>query len=123
MSEVFVNIDELLIAAGKEIAMLVGAEAATITSGASGSLVVQAAAAVSKGDPAIIARLPDTTGIPNELVIQKAHRFVYDHLYLVPGTRFVEASDESGCTPEQLEAAISDRTAGVIHLESPFKNR
>jgi D-glucosaminate-6-phosphate ammonia-lyase len=123
MSEVFVNIDELLIAAGKEIAMLVGAEAATITSGASGGLVVQAAAAVSKGDPAIIARLPDTTGIPNELVIQKAHRFVYDHLYLVPGTRFVEAGDESGCTPEQLEAAISDRTAGVIHLESPFKNR
>jgi uncharacterized pyridoxal phosphate-dependent enzyme len=123
MSEVFVNIDELLLAAGKEIATLVGAEAATITSGASGGLVVQAAAAVSKGNRDVIARLPDTMGIPNELVIQKAHRFVYDHLYLVPGTRFVEAGDESGCTAEQLEDAISDRTAGVIHLESPFKNR
>ena len=69
MSEVFANIDELLIAAGKEIATLVGAEAATITSGAFGGLVVQAAAAVSKGDPTIISRLPDTAGIPNELVI------------------------------------------------------
>lgn len=123
MSEVFVNIDELLIAAGEEIASLVGAEAATVTSGASGGLVVQAAAAVSKGDPEIIARLPDTDGIPNELVIQKRHRFVYDHLYLAPGTKFVEAGDDAACTPEQLEAAITPNTAAVIHLESPFKNR
>ncbi len=123
MSEVFVNIDEMLIAAGEEIASLVGAEAATVTSGASGGLVVQAAAAVSKGDPEIIGRLPDTDGIPNELVIQKRHRFVYDHLYLTPGTKFVEAGTDSECTPEQLEAAITPNTAAVIHLESPFKNR
>lgn len=123
MSEVFVNIDELFLAAGEEIASLVGAEAATITSGASGGLVVQAAAAVSKGDPEIIGRLPNTDGIPNELVIQKRHRFIYDHLYLAPGTKFVEAGDDSACTPEQLEAAISPDTAAVIHLESPFKNR
>ncbi len=123
MSEVFVNIDELLLAAGKEIASLVGAEAATVTSGASGGLVVQAAAAVSKDDPAIIERLPDTSGIPNELVIQKPQRFVYDHLYLTPGTKFVEAGDASGCTPDQLKSAISPNTAGVIHLESPFRNR
>lgn len=123
MSEVFVNIDELLLAAGEEIASLVGAEAATVTSGASGGLVIQAAAAISKGDPEIIERLPDTKGIPNELVIQKRHRFVYDHLYLAPGTTFVEAGDDAACTPEQLEAAISQNTAAVIHLESPFKNR
>lgn len=123
MSEVFVNMDELLIAAGEEIASLVGAEAATVTSGASGGLVIQAAAAVSRGDAGIIGRLPDTDGLPNELVIQKPHRFVYDHLYLTPGTRFVEAGDAAGCATEQLEEAISARTAGVIHLESPFKNR
>lgn len=123
MSEVFVNLDELLIAAGEEIASLVGAEAATVTSGASGGLVVQAAAAVTKGDPELIRRLPDTEGIPNELIIQKSHRFVYDHLYLTPGTRFVEVGDETGCTPEQVEAVISSNTVGIIHLESPFKNR
>lgn len=123
MSDVFVNIEELLIAAGKEIASLVGAEAATVTSGASGGLVVQAAAAVSKGDPEIVARLPLTDGLPNELVIQKRQRFSYDHLYLAPGTKFVEAGDDNECTPEQLEAAITPNTAAVIHLESPFRNR
>ena len=123
MSEVFVNMDEMLVAAGKEVANLVGAEAATITSGASGGLVIQAAAALSKGDSEIISRLPDTSGIPNELVIQKRHRFVYDHLYLTSGAKFVEAGDDAGCTPEQLESAITPNTAAVIHLESPFKNR
>jgi len=51
MSESFVQIDELLIAAGEIIAELTGNEAATITSGASGGLVVQSAAAMAKDDP------------------------------------------------------------------------
>ena len=42
MSEVFVDLEELLLAAGDEIAKLTGNEAATVTSGASGGLVVQA---------------------------------------------------------------------------------
>ena len=45
----FVQMDEMLIAAGKEIARLIGVEAATVTSGASGGLFVQAAAAHCKG--------------------------------------------------------------------------
>lgn len=122
MSEVFVQIDELLIAAGERIAELTGNEAATITSGASGGLVVQAAAAMAKGDPERIAQLPVATGMPNELIIQRRHRFIYDHLYLAPGSRFVEVGTSEGCTLDQVEAAISANTAGIIHLESPFKS-
>ena len=118
MAPVFVQMDEFLIAAGREIARLIGAPAATITSGASGGLVVQTAAAISRGDPELIERLPLTDGLPNELIIQKTQRFGYDHLYLVAGARFVEVGDESGCTPEQVEAAITDKTAAIIDLES-----
>ena len=118
MAPVFVQMDEFLIAAGREIARLIGAPAATVTSGASGGLVVQTAAAISRGDPELIARLPLTDGLPNELIIQKTQRFGYDHLYLVAGARFVEVGDESGCTPEQVEAAITDNTAAIIDLES-----
>ena len=123
MAEVFVRLDELIISAGKRIARSAGVEAATITSGASGGLVLQAAAAITRGDPEIIARLPDTEGIPHELVIQKCHRFVYDRLYLTPGARFAETGSADGCTVDELESAINENTAGVIHLESPFKNR
>ena len=118
MAPVFVQMDEFLIAAGREIARLIGAPAATITSGASGGLVVQTAAAISRGDPELIERLPLTDGLPNELIIQKTQRFGYDHLYLVAGARFVEVGDDTGCTPEQVEAAINDKTAAIIDLES-----
>ena len=118
MAPVFVQMDEFLIAAGREIARLIGAPAATITSGASGGLVVQTAAAISRGDPDLIERLPLTDGLPNELIIQKTQRFGYDHLYLVAGARFVEVGDDTGCTPEQVEAAINDKTAAIIDLES-----
>ena len=121
MSEVFVDIEELLIAAGRRIADLTGNEAATITSGASGGLVVQAAAAMAKDDPERIYQLPITDGIPNELVIQRGHRFIYDHLYLIPGARFVEVGRPTDCTVDELAGAITQNTAGFIHLESPFK--
>ena len=118
----FFNIDEFIIEAGRLIAGMIGAEAATITSGASGGLVVQAATAIARDDPDKINRLPNTDGMANELIIQKHHRFIYDHLYLAPGARFVEVGDGETCTPEQVEAAITEKTAGIIHLESPFKD-
>lgn len=125
MSEVFVHIDELLLAAGERIAELTGNEAATVTSGASGGLVVQAAAAMAKDDPVRIAQLPITDDIPNELIIQRSHRFIYDHLYLGPGSKFVEVGQPDQTVErklEEVEAAITSQTAAIIHLESPFKN-
>ena len=123
MSEVFVDLEELLLAAGNEIALLTGNEAATVTSGASGGLVVQAAAAMAKDDPAHISQLPITDGMPNELIIQRGHRFVYDHLYLAPGSRFVEVGRTTDCTIEEIAAAIGPNTAALIHLESPYKEK
>ena len=122
MSEVFVDMDELLLAAGERIAEITGNEAATVTSGASGGLVVQAAAAMAKDDPERIAQLPITDGMPSELIIQRGHRFIYDHLYLAAGSRFCEVGRPTDCTIDEIEAAITPKTAGLIHLESPFKS-
>lgn len=123
VSSSFVQMEEMLIAAGEEIARLLGVEAATVTSGASGGLVVQAAAAIARDDPELIARLPMADDIPNELIIQRRQRFVYDHLYLGAGARLVEVGTADGCSLDELIGAISEKTAGIIHLESPFKNR
>ena len=120
MSHPFVEMHELLLAAGARLAEMIGVPAATITSGASGGLVIQTAAAMAKDDPDLIFQLPITDGVPTELIIQKNHRFGYDHLYLTPGARFVEVGDENGCTAEEVENAISDKTAAIIHLESPY---
>ncbi len=116
MSETFVRMDELLIAAGKEIARMIGVPAATITTGASGGLVLQSAAAIAKDDPKAIAQLPITDGLPHELIIQRSQRFGYDHLYMVPGGRFVEAGTEEGCTAKEMSDAVGPDTAGIIYV-------
>ena len=120
MVDPFVEIHELIIAAGERLAEMIGVPAATVTSGASGGLTVQTAAAMAKDDPERIFQLPISDDIPNELVIQKNHRFGYDHLYLTPGARFVEVGDASGCSAEEVEDAVNDKTAAIIHLESPY---
>src|SRR5574340_1194563 len=70
----FVAMDELLAKAGERIARMIGVEAAFITSGAAGGLAISAAACIAGTDPAKIARLPDTTVMPNEVVMLKIHR-------------------------------------------------
>jgi D-glucosaminate-6-phosphate ammonia-lyase len=119
-AQALVNIDELNEAAGAAIARMLGAEAAFVTAGASSGLILQAAACIAGADPAKITRLPDTTGMRNEIVIQRAHRFAYDQAYRVAGGVLVEIGLARRTQPFELEAAIGDRTAAVAYLVSPF---
>ena len=119
-SRAFVNIDELNAAAGAAIARMLGAEAAFVTAGASSGLILQAAACIAGDDPAKITRLPDTSGMRNEIVIQRAHRFAYDQAYRVAGGTLVEIGLARRTQPFELEQAITDRTAAVAYLISPF---
>ena len=121
-STTLVNLDELNEAAGAAIARMLGAEAAFVTAGASSGLILQAAACIAGADPAKITRLPDTTGMRNEIVIQRAHRFAYDQAYRVAGGVLVEIGLARRTQPFELEAAIGDRTAAVAYLISPFTN-
>jgi L-seryl-tRNA(Ser) seleniumtransferase len=119
-SQTLVNLDELNEAAGAAIARLLGAEAAFVTAGASAGLVLQAAACIAGDDPARITRLPDTRGMRHEIVIQRAHRFAYDQAYRVPGGVLVEIGLARRTQPFELEEAITERTAAVAYLVSPF---
>jgi L-seryl-tRNA(Ser) seleniumtransferase len=119
-SQALVNLDEMNEAGGAAIAKMLGAEAAFVTSGASAGLILQAAACIAGTDPMKITRLPDTSGMKNEIVIQRAHRFAYDQAYRVAGGVLVEIGLARRTQPFELEAAITDRTAAVAYLISPF---
>ena len=119
-SRMLVNLDELNEAAGAAIARMIGAEAAFVSAGASSGLILQAAACIAGDDPAKITRLPDTRGMRNEIVIQRAHRFAYDQAYRVAGGVLVEIGLARRTQPFELEEAINERTAAVAHLVSPF---
>ena len=118
-----VNIDELNRAASRIIADATGAEAGFVSSGAAGGLILQAAAVIAGSDPAKMSRLPDASGMKNEIIIHKSHRFPYDQCYESVGAKFVEVGDGRRCQPWQLEAAFTENTAAVAYLFSPFITR
>lgn len=68
-SQMFVNIDDLNTAAGEAVANMLGAEAALVTAGAASGLVLQSAACMTGDDPSKIAKLPNTEGIKDEIII------------------------------------------------------
>ena len=120
---VLVDMDELNRRAGEILAYHTGAEAGVVSSGAAGALVLQAAAVVAGNNPANMARLPDTRGMKNEIIIHRCHRFPYDQCYRSVGAHFVEIGDGRLAHPWELESAFSERTAAVAYLYSPFISR
>ena len=104
--------------AGERICELTGAEAAFVTPGVFAALSMGAAACMAGTDRDKMSRLPDTSGMRNEFIVQRALRdFKYDRSMTVAGGRLVEVGDEKqGCTAEELEAAITDKTAGFHYM-------
>jgi len=111
MSSEFVRIDELHDRVGERIAKLLGAEGAMVSSGAFGALQLGTAAAITGDDPEKIQRIPDVRGMKNEVVVQKAHWFPYNHAIRNCGVNLIEVE-----TAEQIEAAIHSRTALLLFL-------
>jgi L-seryl-tRNA(Ser) seleniumtransferase len=71
-------------------------------------------------------RLPETTGLKDEVVVQRGHRNAYDHAIRAAGVRFVEVGylgypGAGGTYPWQIAEAITERTAAVACpvLETP----
>lgn len=112
-SRYHVSIPELQEAVGKRISELLGCQAALVTAGAAAALTLGTAACVAGKDQEKIKRLPETVGMKNEVIIQKSHRFAYDHAVRAVGIRLIEIE-----TRAQLEAAINERTAMLLFLNN-----
>jgi D-glucosaminate-6-phosphate ammonia-lyase len=119
-----VDIADLQGRACEVISACTGAEAGIVTSGAAAGLLVGAAACIAGLDPVKMAKLPDTDGMRNEFIIARSHRNSYDHGVRTAGARLVEVGlpDRlTGCGVRdteawEIEAAIGDRTAGILYL-------
>lgn len=112
-SKHFVRLIELHDAVGKRIAELVGAEAAMVPSGAAAALTCATAACVAGSNEEFIRRLPDTTGMKTEVIVQKTHRYGYDHAVRNCGIKFVEIE-----TADEFEKAANSNTAMSLFFNS-----
>ena len=101
-----VNLNELLDASGAYLAKRLRCEAALVTAGAAAALVVGTAACINMGNEQAVLNIPtDMAGLKNEVIVQKSHRYGYDHALRNCGVRFVEVE-----TLEQYEQAFTERT-------------
>jgi L-seryl-tRNA(Ser) seleniumtransferase len=86
-----VRLAELQKAAGEYLANKCKCEAALVTAGAASALTLGTAACLTVANPSAIHKMPvDMAGLRNEVIVQKAHRYDYDHALLNCGIRFVE---------------------------------
>ena len=114
----YVVMHELLDRAGEIIAETLGSEAACLTSGMSSGLVMSTAACMCGQDQENISRIPDTSGMKNEVLIQRPERWLFERTVTQTGAKLVKVGDEMRCTPEEIEAAIGPSTAAIVWVAS-----
>jgi D-glucosaminate-6-phosphate ammonia-lyase len=110
-SRQFVNLDELMEAAGRRIAELTGAPLGIVTCGSAAALTLATAACVAGNDPVKMVRLPFTDGWTNRVIMLKNQRFAYDQAIRMVGTHIVEIDSIA-----ELEAALAEPVAMVAIL-------
>lgn len=119
-----VDMSELQAAASREIAAITGAEAGYVASGASACLLLAAAACIAGDDPGRMARLPDTLGMRNEVVMVRSQRNFYDHAIRTAGATIVEVglpdrfagAGVRDAAAWELEDAIGEKTAAIHYV-------
>src|ERR1019366_1366842 len=115
-AQFYVRIEDIQAAAGEVIRRMTGAEAGYVTSGASAGLTLAAAAVIARLDPEKMNRLPDTTGMANEILCIRQQRNDYDHALRLAGATIVEVGFVDWTFPYELEAAITERTCAIYYL-------
>lgn len=112
-SKEYVMLDELHDKVGQRIADLLKCEYATVTSGAASAITLACAGILTGMDEKKVAQLPFLDGMKTEAIMQNAHRIDYAHAMQNTGLKIIYVD-----TKEELENAISDKTAVMYFLNA-----
>ncbi len=105
------HMSDLHDAVGKRIAEMTGADSAMVSSGATSAIILGTAACMTMGDERKMEHLPDTSGMPSEVIMLKSQRYLYDRSIRAPGASLIEVE-----TAEDVRAAINPDTAMFFYL-------
>ena len=116
-SKHFVDIIELQKRVGEELAKLTHNEAAYVSCGAAAALTLSTAACITGLDAAKREKLPQLdASMKSEIIVHRYGRVGYDFSVRQVGITFVEIGDENGTTPDELEDAITEKTAAIFYF-------
>lgn len=118
----YVDIDELMKYTGKVIAESTGAEDGCPTCGAAAGIAISAAAVIAGKNLALIERIPNTTGLRNEIIVQKGQLVHFGasigQMIQIGGGQVVEVGQANKVEKEHIEQAITDKTAALLYVKS-----
>ena len=121
LTEFFI-MDELQDVASHSIADWCGAEAGTITHCVSAAIVLAVAAAMTGHSTDAIAKLPDTKGLRNRVVLPAGHAVNYGHPILqdvrMAGATPVLAGSDNHCSTEDLKEQLDNDSVACLLLVS-----
>jgi D-glucosaminate-6-phosphate ammonia-lyase len=107
----YVQLDELMEGVGRRLAELTQAEWGIVTAGCAAALTHATAASIAGADPEKMQRLPDLTGLKNEVVMPRPSRNVYDHAIRMLGVTMITPQ-----TRDEFAASLRPSTAMVALL-------
>jgi len=119
-----VRLDELQAAASKVIAKMTHAEAGIVTAGAASGMTLGTAACIAGFDVDKMNRLPDTAGMPNEVIIPWPHVTFYNHAFRAAGAKLIAVGTVSSFRPlseaymigiGDIETAITENTVAIAY--------
>src|SRR5262245_11688301 len=114
-SHFHVNLDELMDKVSERLSSLLQVEWGIVTAGAAAALTHATAGCIAGSDPEKMQRLPDLTGLKNEVIMPRESRVVYDHAVRTVGVKIIEVN-----SIEELQGAISRHTAMIEILGNHF---
>lgn len=118
----YVVIDSLIDKAGEIISSYTKTEDSCVTSSASAAIALSIAGLITKGKISLMERLPDTTGLKNEVIIQKGHAVNYGApvatMIRLGGGKPVEVGYSNQVFKEHIEEAINENTVALMYVKS-----
>ncbi|PWJ88982.1 L-seryl-tRNA(Sec) selenium transferase [Mesorhizobium loti] len=118
----FVEMGDLHRRASAVIAQLTGAEAGFITASCSAAISLAVAACMTGPNLWAIERLPDTSGLKDEVLIQSGHMISYgapvEQAIRLTGAKVVPVGQATSASAYHLAGAITDRTAAAVFVVS-----
>jgi D-glucosaminate-6-phosphate ammonia-lyase len=119
----FFELDELQAAAGRIIAQASGAESGCVTACTSAGITLGVAACMTGNDLAKVYQLPDATGMPRRVLIQKGHCVDYGapvtQAIRLAGAEAVEVGTINRCTAGELRHELNKgQVAAILAVES-----
>ena len=118
----YVEIDELQLAVGREIAQLISSEDAMVTTGAAAGIALMVAACIAGTDLRRVQSLPDALDRPNEIVIQAGHQVNFgapvNQMIAIGGGRPLPIGTVNNVLEQHLISALGPRTAAFLYVQS-----